>query len=127
MGVIQDIVMMLEAGGHGTFGTTIFVSTFVDAAPAAAVMVKVYGGSPDDLIGYEYPKFQVQVRNPSQLAAQTEIEAIRATLTKLNTTVNDTRWLRCRALHPPGQLGQEVVKEIPLWKTYCDFEVMKKL
>ncbi|MGB3944520.1 MAG: minor capsid protein [Methanothrix sp.] len=124
MGTVEDVVAVLVGAGYGTFGTNIFTG-YLPASPKTAIMVKVYGGDEDDLLGYEYPKFQVQVRNANQQTAMTTITAIRATLTRMNTTTNGTWWLVCRALHPPAQMGQEA--DSGLFKCYCDFKVIKKI
>lgn len=123
MSVITDIGAVLITAGHCTAATLFY--GYLPSEPVNCVMIKVYGGKPDDLLGYEYPRFQVQVRNSNQQTAATLITAIRATLTKTNETLSGTWYPLCRALHPPAQLSLEGDSGIVKW--YCDFEVMKKI
>jgi hypothetical protein len=121
LSVITDIGAAIISAGHVTAGTLFY--GYLPSSPVAAVMIKVYGGKPDDLLGYEYPRFQIQVRNSNQQTAASLMHSIRATLTKTNETLSGTRYLLCRALHPPAQLSMENDTGIVRW--YCDFEVIK--
>jgi hypothetical protein len=123
MTVITDIGAVLVAASHCTAAT--LFNGYLPSTPVNCVMIKVYGGKPDDMLGYEYPRFQVQVRNENQQTAATLIHAIRATLTKTNETLSGTWYPLCRALHSPAQLSLEGDSGIVKW--YCDFEVIKKI
>jgi len=123
MCVLTDVGAELIAAGHCT-AATLFYGCLPNS-PVNCVMIKVYGGEKDDLLGYEYPRFQVQVRNSNQQTAATLIHAIRATLTKTNATLSGTWYPLCQALHPPAQMSLESDSGIVKW--YCDFEVIKKI
>jgi len=123
LSVITDIGAALVTAGHCTAATLFY--GYLPASPVNCVMLKVYGGRPDDPQGYEYPRFQVQVRNSNQQTAETLIQAIRSTLTISNSTKSNTWYLWCKALHPPAQLDLDSETGIVKW--YCDFDVMKKI
>jgi hypothetical protein len=123
MCVLTDVGAELIAAGHCT-AATLFYGCLPNS-PVNCVMIKVYGGEKDDLLGYEYPRFQVQVRNSNQQTAATLIHAIRATLTKTNATLSGTWYPLCQALHSPAQMSPESDSGIVKW--YCDFKVIKKI
>jgi hypothetical protein len=123
MCVLTDVGAELIAAGHCT-AATLFYGCLPNS-PVNCVMIKVYGGEKDDLLGYEYPRFQVQVRNSNQQTAATLIHAIRATLTKTNATLSGTWYPLCQALHSPAQMSLESDSGTVKW--YCDFKVIKKI
>lgn len=123
MCVLTDVGAELIAAGHCTAATLFY--GYLPNSPVNCVMIKVYGGEKDDLLGYEYPRFQVQVRNSNQQTAATLIHAIRATLTKTNATLSGTWYPLCQALHSPAQMSLESDSGTVKW--YCDFKVIKKI
>lgn len=85
-GVSADITInVLEAGGHGTFGTDLFCDD-MPADPDDLISVWEYTGPPPlwlrdgDTPGLEYPRLQLTVRGTTYADVRSRAEAVHAAL-----------------------------------------------
>jgi len=111
--VLDDVAALLVEAGLGTIGETIFLARLPDS-PDAALAIREYGGSaPDYLYGgtdptEEWPRCQIECRDPDYAAARLRIERCARTLGAVRErVVNGTHYHRITPLGPPVPLGED--------------------
>jgi len=111
--LLDDVAALLVEAGIGTLGETIFLARLPDS-PHAALAIREYGGAqPDYLyVGYdptqEWPRIQIECRDPDYAAARLRIERCARTLGAIRErVVNGTHYHRITPLGPPVPLGED--------------------
>lgn len=111
--LLDDVAALLVEAGIGTLATDLFLARLPDS-PDSAIAVREYGGAqPDYLyVGYdptqEWPRIQIECRDPDYAAAHLRIERCARTLGAVRErVVNGTHYHRITPLGPPVPLGED--------------------
>ncbi len=123
--ILDDIKMHLENGG---FGENLYIFDLPVNAPASCVVVRQYSGQKplrtSGGVVAEFPRIQIEVRDPSGRAATEKAEAIKQYLDGTKDIVlNQTAYYWIEALGDPFLMGRDSM-ERP--RVVCNYEIMKQ-
>ncbi len=111
--LLDDVAALLVEVGLGVLGEDLFLARMPDS-PHSATCIREYGGSqPDYLyVGYdptqEWPRIQIECRDPDYAAARLRIERVARTLGAVrDRAVNGTHYHRITPLGSPVPLGED--------------------
>lgn len=111
--LLEDVALLLADAGIGVVGESIFLARLPDSPPSATC-VREYGGiAPDYLYGgsdpnEEWPRCQIETRDPDYAAARLRIERVARTLGAVRErVVNGTHYHRITPLGSPVPLGED--------------------
>ncbi len=131
MPLLEEIGDALEADGHGTQGTDIFIGDTPQTSPDNAVSVLETSGLAPLFahnisgVNVEQPTFQVYTRNGSYSAARQKAEDIYQFLNQqVNVTLGGIRYPRIVALQAPFSIGRDDNHRSQI---VCNFAVRKGL
>jgi hypothetical protein len=127
MGLLADIVSILQTAGIGTAGTNLFYST-MPPTPDLCVCVYSYAGrSPSRIPRYEQPGLQIKVRGAAEGydAAETKMQSVLSTLHgKGSFTVSTNKYKAILATGSPFFMGFDENKRPMI---VCNFAVIKDI
>lgn len=108
MAVAKEIAEYLEDQSIGTVGTDIFVGRFYEATDDQVKVVDTAGLSPEPVVEYHYPGFQIEVRNLVYATGETKANAIFDLLHQLfHTTIESQVYERIDATASPTYIGMD--------------------
>lgn len=113
MADLDAIATVLQTAGVGTVGTDLFKGR-MPHEPAACTSLQTYPGMPPQYIqeqaapGYERPAFQLVVRNPDHVTAETKARLAFTTLAAIrNQTASGVRFVAIRPFQSPFELPRD--------------------
>lgn len=124
--IMTDVAAKIVSLGLGTaVGTDVFKGQMPDT-PDVCIGVHAYGGAaPDDVLGVEYPKFQLEVRSTSPEAAYAKAYGLMKGFYALtNTTLGSTSYYRITADQDPVPNGKDAKGR---WTYTVNFTVYKEM
>lgn len=130
MTLLTDIANRLQADGHGTVGTLVFVGRMPDSPDDCTAIYEYTGQSPlfthdDPAPHIERPRFQIKVRSTSYATGRAAIEEIYKDLSAIrNTTLTSAKYLWIMPLQQPFYLRRDDAERVEF---AVNFECMKAL